>query len=242
MQRSLTRKAASAAMLTSVALIAAPLNAQTTLTVPGTANIYGAGHATPPAPGGGGAGTLPPMVTFTAGSFSVLTFSSVTGTVTLNVGSGDNPNDPDGFCAAPSDSSASAFDGISGISGPLAGWLVGVFETDTEPADPPPASLDFNTIGTNFTMLSPTINQVFFIGDGLSGHGSGSVQQFTVPANATHLFLGISDAPGYHGAPGAYGDNAGSFVATFNIPEPGVPALLMFALAAALIQQRRRLR
>jgi hypothetical protein len=229
-------------MLTSVALIGAPLNAQTTLNIPGNANIYGAGHATPPAPGGGGAGTLPPMVTFTAGSFSVLTFSSVAGTVTLNVGSGDNSNDGDGFGAASTDSSANAFNVISGISGPFAGWLVGVFETDTEPTDPPPASLDFNTIDINFTMLSPAINQLFFIGDALSGHGSGSVQQFAVPENATRLFLGISDAPGYHGAAGAYDDNAGSFVATFNIPEPAVPALLMFALAAMLVQWPRRLR
>ena len=235
-------KALSAVIVVSIALIGASLNAQITLTVAGDANIHGAGHATPPAPGGGGAGTLPPFVTFTAGSFSVLTFSSVTGAVTLNVGTGDNPNDPDGFGAGSADSSAAAFDGISGISGPLAGWLVGVFETDTEPADPPPASLDFNTIGTNFTMLSPAINQVFFVGDGLSGHGSGTVQQFTVPANATRLFLGISDAPGYHGAPGAYGDNAGSFVATFNIPEPRVAALLMFAVVGMLARRRRRVR
>jgi hypothetical protein len=96
---------------------------------------------------------------------------------------------------ASSDSSATAFNGISGISGPFAGWLVGVFETDTEPIDPPPARLNFNTIGTNFTMLSPAINQLFFIGDGLSGHGSGSVQQFAAPANATRLFLGISERP-----------------------------------------------
>lgn len=68
------------------------------------------------------------------------------------------------------------------------------------------------------------------------------VQQFAVPVNATRLFLGISDAPGYHGAAGAYDDNAGSFVATFNIPEPTVPALLMFALAAMLVQWPRRLR
>jgi hypothetical protein len=93
------KNAVSAGMLTSVALIAAPLNAQTTLNISGNANIYGAGHATSPAPGGGGAGTLPSRVTFTAGSFSVLTFSSVTGTVTLNVGSGDNSNDWDGFGA-----------------------------------------------------------------------------------------------------------------------------------------------
>jgi hypothetical protein len=67
------------------------------------------------------------------------------------------------------------------------------------------------------------------------------IQQFVVPANATRLFLGLSDAPGYHGAAGAYDDNAGSFVATFNIPEPAVPALLVFALGIMLVQRQRRL-
>jgi hypothetical protein len=44
-----------------------------------------------------------------------------------------------------------------------------------------------------------------------------------VPAGATRLFLGISDAPGFDGSPGAYGDNSGAFTASFEIS--GVPRL-----------------
>ena len=70
-----------------------------------------------------------------------------------------------------------------------------------------PTSLAFsdagggNTIATSFASLSPLIDQVFFIGDGLTGDGSGSVQQFIVPTGATALYLGITDAPGYNGSP-----------------------------------------
>src|ERR1700720_4383357 len=60
----------------------------TTLTVPADANIFGAGHSAPPAPGGAGAGELPTEfgLGFTAGSGIVLTFSSVTGSVTVDNG------------------------------------------------------------------------------------------------------------------------------------------------------------
>jgi hypothetical protein len=38
--------------------------------------------------------------------------------------------------------------------------------------------------------------KVPFIGDGLTGTGSGAVQQFTVPAGATRVALGSSDTAG----------------------------------------------
>ncbi len=62
---------------------------------------------------------------------------------------------------------------------------------------------------------------MFYIGDGLIGDGSGAAQQFVVPAGATRLFLGIPDAPAFNGGPGGYGDNFGSFTASFVVtPEP----------------------
>jgi hypothetical protein len=183
----------------------------TTVNVPATANIFGAGHATPP-----GGGTLPPVFNFQPGPNLVLTFSSVTGTIILNHGSGDNPNDPDGIGSA-SDENVSSISGISGIINEHAGFLTGVFVDDTEPMDPAPPVLDFSTIGTDFLSLSPALNQTFFIGDGLTGDGTGSVQQFNVPAGATRLFLGIADACGYHGSPGCYDDNLDSFTATFTV-------------------------
>jgi hypothetical protein len=216
--------------------IAAQLPAET-LTVAGNANIFGAGHSTPPAPGGGGAGQLPPSVSFAPGQFSALTLSSVTGTVTLNVGTGDTPNNPDGTGAASADSDIASFGGISGIHALKAGYLVGVFLTNSEPAAPAPPILDFTVIGTGFTTLSPVINQTFFIGDGKTGDGSGTQQQFTVPPTATRLFLGIADAPAYHGSPGAYVDNIGSFTATFNIPEPSCISFLGLGLAGCLLRR-----
>lgn len=206
-----------------------------TITVNGTDDIYGAGHTTNPS------GTQPSSFSFPAGSLR-LTFSSVTGTVSLN--SGGNINDPDGVGAAVSTSSTTSYAGLSGITSPGAGALVGVFETNAEPADPAPASLDFTTIGINFTTLSPLLNQVFFIGDGLTGDKTGTVQLFNVPAGATRLFLGISDAPGYNGSPGSFGDNSGAFVATFTVvPEPGTCAAVGVGLALGwAVRQRRKLR
>ena len=189
------------------------------VTINGTDDIYGAGHTTNPG------GTQPSSVTFASGA-TFVTFSSVTGTVTLN--GGGNYNDPDGVGSAVSSSSTTSYDGLSGITSPGAGELVGVFETGIEPMDPAPASLDFTSIGTNFTTLSPLLNQTFYIGDGLTGDGTGTVQQFVVPAGATQLFLGIADAGGYNGSPGSYGDNGGMFTATFNVvPEPSTWAAML---------------
>jgi len=212
----------------------APFARAATLDVPATANIFGAGHSMTPFTGGPDEGVLPPSYDFgfAAGSGLDLTFSSVTGTVILDVGSGDNSNDPDGIGAGSSDTSVNSLGGISGIVAPNAGFLVGVFENDTEPADPAPLRLNFISIGTNFSDLSPTLNQVFFIGDGLTGDGSGAVQRFHVPIGATRLFLGIADAPGYHGDPGGYSDNSGQFSATFAIvPEPSAIALALIGIS-----------
>src|SRR5256886_17045714 len=79
-----------------------PLASATTLTTPADANIFGAGHTTPPAPGGGGVGELPPEFDFgfTAGTGLVLIFTSVTGSVIVDSGSGDHVNDPDGVGSA----------------------------------------------------------------------------------------------------------------------------------------------
>jgi len=125
-----------------------------------------------------------------------------------------------------------------------------VFLTDATPADPAPTSLNFTNngtvgdIATSFTTLSPLLNQQFFIGDGLTGNGSGATQQFIVPNGATRFFLGFEDAGGYSGAPGQYQDNSGTLQASFTIsgsaaaPEPAVIALL--APGLALLLPRRR--
>jgi hypothetical protein len=157
----------------------------------------------------------------------VLIMNSVAGTVTLNSDGGRN--DPDGVVVSggyglslPGASYASPYGSISGIKQPGAGALVGVFEAPSLSGNPPP-TLDFTTLGTSFTSFAPALNQLFYIGDGLTGDGTGAVQQFIVPAGATRLYLGISDAPGFDGAPGAYNDNSGTFTVSFQVTAMGQP-------------------
>jgi hypothetical protein len=191
----------------------------TTLIVPGTANIFGAGHSTPPNPGGGGAGILPPAITFAAGSIASVTFPSISGNIAIEGGESNNANG-DGSPFATTNITCAK--GISGITAPQAGFLVGVFTSDDKPTNPAPPTLDFTTgNGTNFTTLAPALNQTFFIGAGQTSNGT--LQQFTVPAGATHLYLGIADADSAQGAPGFYDDNSGYFTVTANISTPSIP-------------------
>ena len=92
--------------------------------------------------------------------------------------------------------------------------LVGIFLEDSLPTSAPPPLQFYITdssqggIPTNFTTLSPLIGQVFFIGDGLTGTGSGTFQKFIVPPTATSLYLGFIDTNGA-GRPSEYSDNIG---------------------------------
>ena len=193
------------------------------VTVSGQANIFGAGYGDTPEPGGGGGGVVPVEIGI-LGSPSSYTFS-VTGTTNWGSGSGG----PDGDSGSTNVNSNRS---ISDIVGPGRLFLVGVFLDSGVPASAP-AILDF-TGNTNFTTLSPELGQTFFIGDGLTGTGSGSVQQFVVPTGATRLFLGFADAFSFGGAPGWYGDNSGSLEVTANpVPEPATFALLGLGLLAA---------
>ncbi|HME68245.1 MAG TPA: hypothetical protein VKM54_00015 [Myxococcota bacterium] len=79
----------------------------------------------------------------------------------------------------------------------------------------------------SFSSLSPLLKQPFFIGDGLTGNGSGSVQQFIVPAGATRLFLASGDAFGWY-------NNTGSFTLdVVAVPEPA--SLSLTALRGAAL-------
>jgi hypothetical protein len=176
----------------------------TTVLVDGRANIFGSGHAAPPAPAGGGAGILPPFITLGVGDF--FTFSA-TGTVTYN-----NGGNYFGAEGGPGGGGAH-YSSIGGISGIVHDarfmFLIGVFTNGTEPSGGGPPVLDFTT--DSFTSVSPLLNQTFFIGDGLTGAGTGSVQRFNVPPGATRLFLGFADGTTL---PGLYGDNSGFLTVT----------------------------
>jgi hypothetical protein len=100
-----------------------------------------------------------------------------------------------------------SFEGISGIVNDHNGmFLVGVFLSDAEPADPAPERLDF-TDKEQFDLLEPELGQVFYVGDGAN-------RRFRIPTGATRLFLGFADAAGYMGPPGWYGNNVGELAVT----------------------------
>jgi hypothetical protein len=192
--------------------------------VPAPSNIFGSGHASAPAPGGGGAGTLPPRlgcIEVTGGS--ELSFHDIGGTFTLDTVAGNFI--PDGLLSSVV-STVQSFEGISGTTSDRVGFLAGVFLTDDEPTVAP-TPLDFSSsgMGTEFPSLeSLEIGQTFYIGDGWTGVGTGvgSLQTFIVPAGATRLFLGFLDAQGFNSVPGYYGDNAGALSVCISMCENAV--------------------
>ena len=117
----------------------------------------------------------------------------------------------------------------TGISGPtdihLAG-LAGVFLGSSTPSGAAPGQLS----GTTFASVAPELGQIFFIGDGLTGTGNGSVQTFYVPQGATRLYLGVADNGGYF-------DNSGNITASItqeavsSAPEPAAWTLMFAGLA-----------
>ena len=123
----------------------------------------------------------------------------------------------------------------TGISGPTdvhLGGLAGVFLGPATPMGTAPAQLT----GTDFLSISPGLDQIFFIGDGLTDTGSGSRQTFLVPQGATRLFLGIIDDGGYY-------DNNGTITATITplsaAPEPSTWALMILGLGGVGYALRR---
>ncbi len=222
-------------------MAASPAAAQTYSgqAIQATSNIFGAGLTLPPAPAGGGGGTLPPSYSLNPGTGRILQFTSVSGTFDCCKDDPLTPaNGPDGRPGTAS-REFTDLDSVGGISGITAldrvGFLTGVFLTDDAPVAPAPARLDF-TGNSGFTQLAPVIGQTFFIGDGRSGTGAGAIQAFHVPDGATRLFLGFADGFAFNGPPGYYDDNLGTMTASFSIQgagseTPAVPepsAVLLF--------------
>lgn len=229
-----------------VMLVAAQANASP-VTVDANASIYDAGSATL-----NYGFTAPSSVSLSAGTTS-LTFTGVTGSLTCTPSDGcitlngyGNLNNPDGIGAA-GGSYTSGTTSLSGITLANAGALVGVF-LDGPPAGTSPTALDFSATGaTSFTSLSPLVDQVFFIGDGLTGNNTGTVQSFNVPTGAMALYLGIADACGYSGGPSCYSDNYGTYSVTVNqqgatpaVPEPASFATLAVGVLGLLGAARMR--
>jgi hypothetical protein len=173
----------------------------------------------------GSDGLAPAVYAFPASQGQVLKFSEVSGKWTCSAGG--TLFGSDGTASAGCNPLASF-----GSVGPFSGYaatdfssnMVGMFLEDSVPSTPPPALrfwlLDNSSGGieTNFSALHPLIGQVFFIGDGLTGTGSGVAQLFAVPETATHLYLGfIGSCNPSDLSPSCYSDNAGTLTARFRI-------------------------
>jgi hypothetical protein len=210
-----------------------------TETILSTANIFASGGNAPSLPAGDlgpSAASAPTLIAITTpGSGRTLTFASATGLWNCFVGAPLNDADG-GTCAGPA-TNISSTGSIAGIeTGSRTMFLVGLFLEAGLPGAAP-SRLVYSTPDLSSATFSPGIGQVFFIGDGLTGTGSGATQTFAVPDGATRLFLGIADAFGFSGPPGAYGDNTGSITIDYAIVGPSLvpePSSLTLAATGAL--------
>lgn len=182
---------------------------------------------------------LPTLVSVYAGG--TLTFSVSGG---ANNAGGDSYADPDGGSTSWTSASYAPENGISNVTAPL-NSLVAVFLGPAGSSrDAAPSALDFSPTGNvagglDYVSLSPLLQQVFFVGDGLTSLGG--LQQVIVPVGATRLYLGTMDGWGWSNNDGAMTvnvtENAGA------IPEPSSAALLgVGSLALAACQRRTKKR
>ena len=182
-------------------------------------DIFNAGHPVPPLGDG-----FPVKVTLPAGSAGkAIELSDAAGGVTQGVNQASSS--PDGGYDPDLAIDINSYHGISGIIADpgLGGFLAGVFTSDAEPTGAGPARLDYTaatgTITTTQLSYQPALDQLYFIGDGLTGTGTGAgqQQQFIVPAGATTLWLGVADAGYYQGDPIPTTGNTGGFTATLSL-------------------------
>jgi hypothetical protein len=210
----------------------------TVVSVPGTADLYAAGLA----PGhqccaGDSAPAESPVlapITLVAGEY--LTFSTTGGTAHAPA----LPVSPtaDGDTAVLYNLTSNFNTGISGPTAIHLDGLAGVFLSDTNPSGTGPAQLS----GTTFSSISPGLNQIFFIGDGLTGEGTGkgAVQTFYVPTGATRLYLGILDDGGYYDNYGSIDATITSSVTVGAVPESSTWAMMILGFCGVGFLAYRR--
>jgi RHS repeat-associated protein len=207
------------------------------ITVPGTANIFGAGRDVAPSPGGDfypPGPSLPVNPGFALPPGGVISFPGTSGD-TQAYGCGGPHAPADGVSYQNTD--IASWNGISGVYDPSRQqFLTGVFIGDNEPvgnppdpsAPPAPDRLRYSDqfplpagfLSHTAPEYAPQLNQVFFIGDGRTDNGD--LQKFHIPTGATRLFLGMADAYGFGGYPGAYGDNCGHYTVNARNSTPTV--------------------
>lgn len=167
----------------------------------------------------------PAGISFPAQSGQTLIISSVEGTVS---GYRDGPDDSCGYNEADGGPFCTGktyikhYGGISGIvHGDKTMFLVGVFLDNTGPTDPAPETLGYTEeTDDREEVVSPLLNQVFFIGDGRTLNKT--VQKFEIPPDATRLYLGFAESndfgySGNPGLPGYYDDNDGGLTVSLEI-------------------------
>ncbi len=210
--------------------------AQAATVVPGTSNPKLAGMPDGATASSGDVAPAQSPVLFTEFSIAPGTWLQFTGVSGVVDNCGDGVV---GGCSVAGPDGTGAYsngeeNGISGLTAPL-NSLVGVFLGATAPdATAAPGSLWFDGTTADFTTLAPALKQVFFIGDGLTGTGSGTVQRFLVPEGATRLFLATHDGYGWY-------NNSGSFTVSVSaVPEPASTALLLAGLGVLGAAARRR--
>jgi hypothetical protein len=230
--------------LSAVALLAlAPAVASaTTVVVDATTDIFLASQPNgSTATGFFGTDTAPANspVLIGVGGGDILTFSAA-GSTSVD---GSCFAGPDGGCYA--DESGFSPSPASGTYKGPSDALIGVFlDNSVTAVDSGPPSLDF-TKASNVSRLhqKPGLNQIFFIGDGLTGTGAGSVQQITAPTGATRLYLAVADS--YGSSDGNPGDLRVDYDISpaAAVPEPASWAMMLMGflgLGATLRASRRR--
>ena len=236
--------------------IAESLSASILLTVPGTSNIFAAGQSSTAAVGGG---TLPDEVDFIPTPGNVLSFTGpgiptgtpVTGTTNpcptcLNAGP-DGVNEGSQPPATNISSSGTTLSEIQFTGNEM--FLIAVFLGPSLPGSQVASIGDYGNVASGITSTqltyTPILGQTFFVGDGLTGTGSGSVQQFIVPTGATRLFLGFAEAMSFVGQAGMFSDNTGSLnvnlqiVPSTGVPEPSTIVLVALGFAALAVGRKK---
>ena len=215
--------------------------AHATIILPSTADIFLAGQPTGTTiTGYFGSDSAPansPVEFSVAANATVTVFATGSTSVDDSCFAG-----PDGGCYSDesSFSAAPASGTYKGPSNALIGVFLGSGVTDVSMG---PASLDY-TVAANRDLASqsPVLDQIFFLGDGLTG--GGATQQFLAPTGATRLFLAAADS--YGSSTGNLGqlsvEVTGATYVSGAAPEPTTWALMALGFGAAGAALRRRVR
>jgi hypothetical protein len=225
-----------------------------TFTVPGTANLYLSGLPS-------GMTSTFGDTTFNASPVQVSGVPITAGTILNFSATGGVNNDPAAALQAPDGNAGGivshadenerpgfAENGIASFTAPI-NSLIGVFLGSSSPTtSAAPTALDFSTSASRaYSSLSPLLKQVFYIGDGLTGTGTGARQSIVVPVGATRLFLGTADGIEWN-------NNAGQFtvdvtaipgvLSASNVVAAPEPFTLVGTLvgSAAALRLRKRLK